>query len=236
MINPSVVAYPIGVITLATPPTITLALTVKAAEASNTVEAEDRISYLEHSEGHPLHDHPLSTSHFSEHPSPSSTFESSHYSPMLLSPFPHFKHLEGDPDFSVQVKPFSIVQVDEHPSPEASFPSSHSVNPKEIFPSPQTSQVSGELEVPPPQFQPSFTPEVHPLLHPISLFNPSSQTSPDYLYPSPHLLHFDFAFSTTVQLQPSRTSILHSELQPSPFSLFPSSHLSEGSLTPFPHS
>ena len=140
-------------------------------------------------------------------------------------------------DFLDQVHPLSTNQVEFNPSPFIKFASSQKVEFVLIrIPSPQISFHPSFFSFDPPSQLHSFS-TLHWLLHPSPLIVfPSSQRMlfELNLIPSPHISsHRSWELDVPpVQLHPA--SIVHSELQPSPFNKLPSSQVSEDarSLSP----
>mmetsp|Transcript_79105 Transcript_79105/g.128187 ORF Transcript_79105/g.128187 Transcript_79105/m.128187 type:complete len:332 (-) Transcript_79105:765-1760(-) len=101
---------------------------------------------------------PCSISQLDEHPSPSTSLPSSHFSTLVISaddccmPSPHVTCLHTDlPSFSVHFHPASIKQTGEHPSPSSVLPSSHvsfTLESSAIcsFPSPHTTLLHTDAE------------------------------------------------------------------------------------------
>src|ERR1700722_7222982 len=112
--------------------------------------------------------------------------------------------------------PVSSVQVELQPSPETVLPSSH-CSCGNLRPSPQTA-----VQVPP--LQDGST--VHVGEHPSNGIRlPSSHCSEPSLTPSPQRVGWQTEMGAGgVEAQAKPGSILHVALQPSPETLFPSSH------------
>ena len=100
-----------------------------------------------------------------------------------------------------------------------------------IFPSPQiTEQTVAEVGEPPEQLYPVIVP-LQVRLHPTESFDPSSQVSGEIIFPSPQI-GLQVELAEPVQLYPG--SIWQREEQPSPSSVFLSSHVWAGVIIPSP--
>jgi hypothetical protein len=115
-----------------------------------------------------------------------------------------------------------------HPSPLLEFASSHCSEPT-VIPSPQIGVQTEETPV--QEYPASISQLVHPSL---LIAFPSSHDSPDSTDPFSHTAESVHALGSTAVLQVYPDSIVQVLLQPSPGSVFPSSHPSEPLLLPLP--
>ena len=180
----------------------------------------------------PVQVHPVSTFHVELHPSLLAVLPSSHLVDSvfirLLSPqiSEHVSLVVEEPP--VQVHPVSTLHVELHPSPFAVLPSSQYVDTElNRLLSPQISEhVSFADEEPPVQ------------VHPVSTFHVELHPSLLAVLPSSHLVDSVFIRLLSPQIsehvslvveeppvQVHPVSTFHVELHPSPFKVFPSSHL-----------
>ena len=178
----------------------------------------------------PVQLHVASTAQVALHPSPLTVLPSSQYVLIELNrlPSPHISvqlsAVVNEPPEHVQ--PDSTDHVELQPSPFELFPSSQYVIIEFMrLPSPQVSaHISGAVDEPPNHVQSDST--AHDEFHPSpETVLPSSQYVLILLYrrPSPHIsVHTSFVVVVPPDhVQPD--SLAHTELQPSPFKLLPSS-------------